>query len=98
MFRIFPSEVWRQLLAAKKYQFVTRSGSGPKFWVFKARSPRMNVGFFNRYKPGVGRANLNVRIGGMESHLNAIWVVVPFDGTTTAIWPICHEDEPQGIG
>jgi hypothetical protein len=54
-------------LAARKYQFVTRSGSGPKFWVFKARSPRMNVGFFNRYKPQVCRANLNVRIGGMES-------------------------------
>jgi hypothetical protein len=29
-------------------QFVSRSGSTPKFWVFKARSPRMNVGFFNR--------------------------------------------------
>src|ERR1019366_2142850 len=48
-------------------QFVTPSGSGPNFWVFKARSPRTNVGFFNRYKPQVCRANLNVRIGGMES-------------------------------
>src|ERR1019366_2042874 len=46
-------------LRAKKYQFLTRFASGPKFWVFKARSPRMNVGFFNRYKPQVGRANLN---------------------------------------
>jgi len=35
--------------SGKKYQFVNRSGSTPKFWIFKARSPRMNVGFFNRY-------------------------------------------------
>jgi hypothetical protein len=41
---------FRSSLRAKKYQFVTRSGSGPNFWVFKARSPRMNVGFLNRYK------------------------------------------------
>jgi hypothetical protein len=36
-------------LTAKKYQFVSRSGSTLKFWVFKARSPSLNVGFFNRY-------------------------------------------------
>jgi hypothetical protein len=33
----------------EKYQFVSRSGSTLKFWVFKARSPCLNVGFFNRY-------------------------------------------------
>jgi hypothetical protein len=49
----------RQLLAAKKYQFVTRSGSDPKFWVSNTRSPRMNVEFFNRYKLQVDRTDLN---------------------------------------
>jgi hypothetical protein len=32
----------------EKYQFLTRSGSGPKLWFFNDRSQRMNVGFFNR--------------------------------------------------
>ena len=41
----------RQLLAAKKYQFLTRSGSGPKVQVFNARSRFQNVGFFNRCEP-----------------------------------------------
>jgi hypothetical protein len=35
-------------VAAKKYPFISRSGSTLKILVFKARSPRMNVGFFNR--------------------------------------------------
>jgi hypothetical protein len=26
-----------RLPAAKKYQFITRAGTAPKFWVFKAR-------------------------------------------------------------
>jgi hypothetical protein len=44
----------------KKYQFVTRSGWTLKFWIFKVRSQRMNVGFFNRYKPsGTERWNLS---------------------------------------
>ena len=30
-------------------------------WVLNTRSPRMNVGFFNRSKPQVDRTNLNVR-------------------------------------
>jgi fucose permease len=38
----------------------SRSGSDSKFRVFKVRSQRMNVGFFNRYKPsGTERWNLS---------------------------------------
>jgi len=49
------------IVAANKYQFFTRSKSDPKYRVLKARSLRTNVGFFNRYKPQVGPANLSVR-------------------------------------
>jgi len=47
-------------VAAKKYQFLTRSESGPKYWIFNTRSPRMNVGFFNRCMPQVRRASFNL--------------------------------------
>jgi hypothetical protein len=46
---------------AKKYQFVTRSESGPKYWVFNTRSALMNLGFFNRHKPQAHGTNLDVR-------------------------------------
>ena len=47
---VFISPVTLSLtIAVKKHQFVTRSESGPKYWVFNTRSQRMNVGFFNRY-------------------------------------------------
>jgi hypothetical protein len=54
------------LSSAKKYQFFTRSESGPKYRVFNARSPRTNVGFFNRHKPQADGTNLDVRFAGME--------------------------------
>jgi len=43
-----------QLLAAKKYQFLTRSASIPKFQVFSARSRFYDVEFFNRCEPHLG--------------------------------------------
>jgi hypothetical protein len=48
-------------LAANKYQFVTRSQSGPKHWVFNTRSALVNLGFFNRHKPQADGTNLDVR-------------------------------------
>jgi len=38
-------------IAANKYQFFTRSESGPKYLFLNARSLRINLGIFNRHKP-----------------------------------------------
>jgi hypothetical protein len=50
---------------ARKYQFFTRSESVPKYWVSNTRSPRINLGFFNRYKPQVGPTSQS-QVGCME--------------------------------
>jgi hypothetical protein len=42
----------------------------------------MNVGFFNRYKPQVGRANLNVRIGGTLHDQVTVDVRTVFESAT----------------
>ena len=47
-------------IAVNKYQFFTRSESDPKYRVFNIKSPRTNVGFFNRYKLKCRPTNLSV--------------------------------------
>jgi Amino acid permease len=67
--------------SANNYQFFTRSGSDPKFWVFNARSPRVNVGFFNRCKLHVERTKLNVR--------SEAWKAAPHDQVSGDV-PACR--------
>jgi hypothetical protein len=58
----------------------------------------MNVGFFNRYKPQVGRANLNVRIGGMESrpHDQVTVNVRTVSESATRTKPLARRTLPRG--